>query len=151
VVPHISSCGYPWVCPQAPSFAWFHVAGLLSSEPALARAVWTGRVFQGRAAGLVCFSRPSSGLRLKLIYRIVVVVVNGGPFLWIRRFLSTTSSAYAPYKRAHCPCMFRLEKMDNNSGRAVNRVFAQTVHVDMQMFIHREWRGNVRRFVGDKA
>lgn len=49
--------------------------------------------------------------KLKLKYRIVIVV-NAGAHLWISQVLSTTSSAYAPYKRVVCPCMLGRQKLD---------------------------------------
>jgi hypothetical protein len=71
----------------------------------------------------------------KLVYRIVVIV-NGGPHLWIRRVLSTRSTVYAPHKPVGLPCIFQVEKMDKKLPCAKSPAFAQSVPVDMQKLIH---------------
>jgi hypothetical protein len=84
------------------------------------------------------FSNRSSGLQLKLIYKIVVIV-NGGADLWISLVLSTRSGVYDPYKPVCCPCMCPVEKMDKIWHCAKKRVSAQSVPVDMQKLIHSQY------------
>ncbi|MBQ5946593.1 hypothetical protein [Massilia sp. ST3] len=77
-----------------------------------------------------------SGLQPDL-YTTLVVVVNGGPFLWTNRLTRKESAVYAPDKPVHCCTKFLVANLDKIFACVEKPSFTQTIPVDIKPVIHR--------------